>query len=383
MIDHCNAEHRALTLFLLISAEDVTNVRLIRLGCKKGPISHIFFKLFVSRRKSPGPSPSMDSLSSRLSFFRAMPSKNLISSHRFLLHRRMAITVGAHRGYRKLFPENTILSFDQAVNHGADMIELDLHLSSDQVLVVIHDQSTKAVFGTDYNVCKTSYKDVLSKLRTIRHPPQPMPTFSDVLEWLSDYPDVKLMLDIKRDNPAKDVIRLILEELTKKNTDVNFWRKRIIFGLWSVDYYLLNQELLEGFDVVNIAVDLKKSFQFANTVAAEGGKLHGISFLHLIWYHQKYRTELVKFANSNSLVLYLWTINDPYLVKECGVNLITDDIGMAKKALSGVPVASGPTWRYSVGCYFKAGLFSTVQFLLGRDYNLKYLALAMKKFKLL
>ena len=46
----------------------------------------------------------------------------------------------AHRGYSARYPENTLLAFEKAVAAGADMIELDVHLSQDGRLVVIHDE---------------------------------------------------------------------------------------------------------------------------------------------------------------------------------------------------------------------------------------------------
>lgn len=49
--------------------------------------------------------------------------------------------VVGHRGNRAHAPENTLPSFAQAVALGADAVELDLHLSSDGVLMVIHDPS--------------------------------------------------------------------------------------------------------------------------------------------------------------------------------------------------------------------------------------------------
>ncbi len=44
-----------------------------------------------------------------------------------------------HRGFRTRYPENTLASFQAALDAGADMIELDIRLSSDGHLVVIHD----------------------------------------------------------------------------------------------------------------------------------------------------------------------------------------------------------------------------------------------------
>ena len=44
-----------------------------------------------------------------------------------------------HRGYSGKYPENTLLAFQEAINAGAQMVELDVRLSQDEVPVVIHD----------------------------------------------------------------------------------------------------------------------------------------------------------------------------------------------------------------------------------------------------
>ncbi|MFC8272980.1 glycerophosphodiester phosphodiesterase [Streptomyces sp. NPDC057271] len=48
------------------------------------------------------------------------------------------LTIG-HRGVMGVEPENTLRSFVQAERSGMDVIELDLHLSKDGALVVMHD----------------------------------------------------------------------------------------------------------------------------------------------------------------------------------------------------------------------------------------------------
>lgn len=45
----------------------------------------------------------------------------------------------AHRGARAYAPENTLQAFDLALKMGADMIELDVHLTADGHVVVHHD----------------------------------------------------------------------------------------------------------------------------------------------------------------------------------------------------------------------------------------------------
>jgi glycerophosphoryl diester phosphodiesterase len=48
----------------------------------------------------------------------------------------------AHRGASSYAPENTIAAFDLALQMGAHHLELDVHLTRDNYLVVIHDDTT-------------------------------------------------------------------------------------------------------------------------------------------------------------------------------------------------------------------------------------------------
>jgi len=51
------------------------------------------------------------------------------------------IYVAAHRGWCSEYPENTMASFRAAVEIGVDQIELDVRMTKDGELVVIHDES--------------------------------------------------------------------------------------------------------------------------------------------------------------------------------------------------------------------------------------------------
>ncbi len=51
------------------------------------------------------------------------------------------IYVAGHRGLSSRFPENTLPSFQAALEAGLDMIELDVRMTKDDVLVVMHDDT--------------------------------------------------------------------------------------------------------------------------------------------------------------------------------------------------------------------------------------------------
>ena len=46
------------------------------------------------------------------------------------------ITLSAHRGYRQMFPENTMTAFKEALKLDIDSIEMDVHMTKDYQIVV-------------------------------------------------------------------------------------------------------------------------------------------------------------------------------------------------------------------------------------------------------
>ena len=62
------------------------------------------------------------------------------------------ILVEGHRGYASKYPENTLISFEAAMDLGVDAIEFDIWLSKEQVPVIIHDGNCKRTCGVDAHV---------------------------------------------------------------------------------------------------------------------------------------------------------------------------------------------------------------------------------------
>ncbi|KAF4911370.1 Phosphatidylglycerol phospholipase C [Colletotrichum viniferum] len=144
----------------------------------------------------------------------------------------------AHRGYKALYPENTLLAFRAALDAGAHALETDLHLTKDGVVVLSHDGTLKRCFGVDkkINECEWEY---VSSLETIREPRQRMPRLSDLLEFLAEggkeRESVWVLLDIKTDDPAPELLSCVAQVLASTPGPVP-WNKRIIFGCWNQPY---------------------------------------------------------------------------------------------------------------------------------------------------
>lgn len=95
-------------------------------------------------------------------------------------------TIFAHRGASAYAPENTIAAFELAVKQKADAIELDVKLSSDEQVVVIHDQTVdRTTNGTGW--VKKLPLAALQELDAgshfdIAYAEEPIPTLSQVFE---------------------------------------------------------------------------------------------------------------------------------------------------------------------------------------------------------
>jgi len=61
----------------------------------------------------------------------------------------------AHRGASHTAPENTLAAVDLAWQIGADAVEVDIHMTRDNKIVVIHDNTTERTTGVDLEVKET------------------------------------------------------------------------------------------------------------------------------------------------------------------------------------------------------------------------------------
>ena len=99
----------------------------------------------------------------------------------------------AHRGFSGRYPENTILSFSKALEVGVDGIEMDVHLSRDGELIVIHDEALKRTTGMDGFV-KDYTRAELEKINAGKTMNDefgftPIPSFEEYLDFMKDRPE--------------------------------------------------------------------------------------------------------------------------------------------------------------------------------------------------
>jgi glycerophosphoryl diester phosphodiesterase len=98
--------------------------------------------------------------------------------------------IGAHRGASGEAPENTLAAFDLAVEQGAELLECDVHRSSDGHLMVQHDFSLNRTAGRDGMIGELSFEELrrcdAGAWRGEQWHGQPLPTLDEVLSRYGD-----------------------------------------------------------------------------------------------------------------------------------------------------------------------------------------------------
>ena len=109
----------------------------------------------------------------------------------------MKTKVWAHRGASACAPENTLEAFELAVSQGADGVELDIQMTKDGSLAVIHDETVDRVCDGSGCVADLTMKE-LKRFRCSRlHPEFGEARIPELGEVLSLLKPTKLTVNIE------------------------------------------------------------------------------------------------------------------------------------------------------------------------------------------
>jgi glycerophosphoryl diester phosphodiesterase len=132
----------------------------------------------------------------------------------------------AHRGASAQAPENTMEAFRLGVEAGADAIELDVHLTADGQLAVIHDATLERTTDRTGSVADRTMDEIREADAGAEfagpngdHPFRGLdlrvPTLPEVLAWLPD--DVGLVVEIKARAAADAVVEAVRDHPVRVN----------------------------------------------------------------------------------------------------------------------------------------------------------------------
>lgn len=110
----------------------------------------------------------------------------------------------AHRGASAYEPENTLRAFDLAIGQGAQMIELDLHVTADNQVVVIHDPALDRLTNLKGRVDRMTLAEIK---RADAGKGERVPTLDETFDLTMG--KVQLYLEIKDPRAALPTLQII------------------------------------------------------------------------------------------------------------------------------------------------------------------------------
>ena len=200
-----------------------------------------------------------------------------------------------HRGACGYAPENTLKSFQKAIDLGVDMIELDVQLCKSGELIVMHDDTVNRTTDGSGFVKKIKLKN-LKKLDAGEE--ERIPTLEEILNLVDRR--VKVNIELKGPKTAKPVMKLIEEYVKKKR--------------WNLDDFIISSFSRR---------ELKKA-RSINPLIQIGFLISRFQLLDHWWlsFAKKIRANfigpslkitskrLIRKAHKHGLRVYIWTVNE-------------------------------------------------------------------------
>jgi len=197
-----------------------------------------------------------------------------------------------HRGAKGYEPENTLLSIKKAIEQGVNAVEIDVHRTKDNKIVVIHDDKVdRTTDGKGF--VKDMTLEQLKKLDAGKK--EKIPTLQEVIDLVKG--KIKLIVEIKQKNIYPEIARIIKNNGMYENCYViSFWHDEI----------KKIKEFDENIHTGVLMVGCPVSLGFARNIKAEA----------LVMNYQYVDSDFVEMCHEDNLKVFVWNINEKELIKE-------------------------------------------------------------------
>ena len=215
----------------------------------------------------------------------------------------------AHRGFSGVYPENTMLAFKKAIEIGADGIELDVHLSKDGQVMIIHDEALKRTTGLDGVISDYTRAELekisAGKTKNDEFGFTPIPSLEEYLAFMAEHKDKFTNIELK----TAPVYYPEIEEKTLELVRKFDLEKNIIYS----SFNWLSIQRMQRLGTISETGLLFSGMKLYN-------QAHIIKSLGINYFHPDFNDltdEIVKSYLDNKVGLNVWTVNEIEDMKVC------------------------------------------------------------------
>lgn len=214
----------------------------------------------------------------------------------------------AHRGMPHLARENTLPSFQQAIETGAEMIEFDVRRTTDGMLVVHHDPDVLCGHE-NLDICNLTYDEL--NIRTEYH----IPTLKEVLSLCSG--KIELDIELKEAGYEKEVLDIVM-----------CYYKPESFIITS-----FHDEVIKAINGLKNGIRTGLLFWMKDDWDVLLGRMRECGAISLAPHFWLVTEEFMDHANGHNIPLYVWTPNKRQTMQKLArlgvAGIITDHSNLA------------------------------------------------------
>lgn len=213
------------------------------------------------------------------------------------------VKIVGHRGASGYAPENTILSFQKAIDIGCGRTELDVRLSKDNEVIVIHDAEVDRTSDGHGLISEMNLAEI-KKLNCAEN--QKIPTLQEVIDVCKD--KIDLYIELKAQGTPKPVNDIILKnQLLSKVIVISF------------DIDLIRE-------IKKLNSDIKVGFLFKEYNKEMWDFVNSVPLDYICPKFPLIDKEIVEKAHGLGVKVFTWTVNERK-VGDRLVDLGVDEIG--------------------------------------------------------
>lgn len=234
---------------------------------------------------------------------------------------RRCVEIIAHRGSSYTAPENTMASVMLGWEEGAD-VEVDIHMSKDNRIVVIHDSSTKRTSGVDLKVSETTSQRLrqldVGSFKSEKFAGEPIPFLEDVIKTIPD--GRKLYIEIKSGLETLPFLKRIIFDSGKE--------EQIVIIGFDFDVVATSKQMMPDIPTYWLK-GTEKNKQTEEWIPHDAKLVQQVKLAGLDGLNVHYAGVNKAFADAvkcAGLKLYVWTVDETQeamRLKELGVDGIT------------------------------------------------------------
>lgn len=217
----------------------------------------------------------------------------------------MSVEIIAHRGASRHAPENTLPAFQLAYELGANGIETDVHLTKDNIPVLIHDETLKRTashsgYVKDFTFAQLKELDAGSWFAKT-YADTPILSLEEFLEWVEPK-HLSLNIELKNNkidyNHLEYIVYEMLEhfQLIERTTISTF-----------------NNHSVKRMSMLDVEVALLTSRRRWNLI--QYGKQLGADAVHIK--HTLLNTRLIKQSQEEEIAVRVYTVNKARQILKC------------------------------------------------------------------